>query len=99
MAAKETVPGATSVKGKSQTEDVWVGMETLPWRLTALTFQILLVTWCTNKFNIKQLYALPTQHLGVLYLSQNSDLCHLQYKLFGFYNRYEVFTARYGLGL
>jgi len=26
-------------------------------------------------------------------------LCHLQHKLIGFYNRDEVFTARYGLGL
>jgi hypothetical protein len=27
----------------------------------------------------------------------NSDLCHLHKKLIGFYNRDEVFTARYGL--
>jgi len=26
-------------------------------------------------------------------------LCHLQHKLIGFYNRDEVFTALYGLGL
>jgi hypothetical protein len=33
------------------------------------------------------------------YLRTNSDLCHLQHKLSGFYNRDEVFTERYGLGL
>jgi hypothetical protein len=38
-------------------------------------------------FNIQQLYALPTLYLFVLYLSEkNSDLCHLQLKLIGFYN-------------
>jgi hypothetical protein len=30
------------------------------------------------------------------YLRTNSDLCHLQHKLIGFY---KVFTARYGLGI
>jgi len=34
-----------------------------------------------------------------IYLRTNSDLCHLQHKLIGFYNRDEVFTTRYGLGL
>jgi len=34
-----------------------------------------------------------------IHLRTNSDLCHLQHKLIGFYNRDEVFTARYGLGL
>ena len=52
-----------------------------------------------HQFNILQLYALPTVYLCVLYLSENSDLCHLQHKLIGFYNRDKVFTARYGLGL
>ena len=43
-----------------------------------------------HKFNIQQLYALPTLYLCVLYLSEtNSDLCHLQHKLIGFYNRDE----------
>jgi len=40
-----------------------------------------------QQFSIQQLYALPTLHLCVLYLSENSDLCHLQHKLIGFYNR------------
>jgi hypothetical protein len=41
-----------------------------------------------QQFNIQQLYALPTLHLCVLcFLRTNSDLCHLQHKLIGFYNR------------
>jgi hypothetical protein len=39
-----------------------------------------------QQFNIQQLYILPTLYLCVLYLSENSDLCHLQHKLIGFYN-------------
>jgi len=42
-----------------------------------------------HKFNIQQLYALSTLYLCVLYLSENSDLCHLHHKLIGFYNRDE----------
>jgi len=42
-----------------------------------------------HQFNIQQLYALPTLYLCVLCLSENSDLCHLQHKLIGFYNRDE----------
>ena len=36
-----------------------------------LTFYSLLVMWCTNRFDIQQLYILPTLYLCVLYLSQN----------------------------
>ena len=44
-----------------------------------------------QKFNIQQLYVLPTPHLCVfcIYLRTNSDLHHLQHKLIGFYNRDE----------
>jgi len=38
-----------------------------------LTFQSLLLTWCTYRFNIRQLYALPTLYLCVLYLSENKQ--------------------------
>jgi len=38
-----------------------------------LTFYILLVVCCTNKFNIQQLYALPTLYLCVLYLSEKKQ--------------------------
>jgi len=48
-----------------------------------------------QQFNIQQLYALPTLYLCVLYLSEtNSDLCHLQHKLIGFYNRDEKCLQR-----
>ena len=42
-----------------------------------------------QQFNIQQLYALPTLYLFCIYLITNSDLCHLQHKLIGFYNRDE----------
>ena len=44
--------------------------------------------------NIQQLYVLPTLYLFVLYSSENSDLCHLQHKLIGFYNRDEKCLLR-----
>jgi len=47
-----------------------------------------------HQFNIQQLYVLPTLHLCVLYLRTNSDLCHLQHKLIGFYNRDEKCLQR-----
>jgi hypothetical protein len=41
-----------------------------------------------HQFNIQQLYALHTHCIYVfcIYLRTNSDLCHLQHKLIGFYN-------------
>jgi hypothetical protein len=47
-----------------------------------------------QQFIIQQLYALPALYLRVLYLSENSDLCHLQQKLTGFYNRDEKCLQR-----
>jgi hypothetical protein len=41
-----------------------------------------------HQFNIQQLYALPTlYYVFCIYLRTNSDLCHLQHKLIGFYNQ------------
>ena len=42
-----------------------------------------------QQFNIQQLCVLPTQCIYVfcIYLRTNSDLCHLQHELIGFYNR------------
>ena len=42
-----------------------------------------------RQINIQQLNVLPTQciHVFCIYLGTNSDLCHLQHKLIGFYNR------------
>jgi hypothetical protein len=56
--------------------------------VASLTFQSLLITWCTNNFKIQQLCALPTLYLCVFQLSENeSDLCRLNHKLTGFYSR------------
>ena len=46
-----------------------------------------------QQFSIQQLYVLPTLYLCV-YLRTNSDLCHLQHKLIGFYNRDEKCLLR-----
>ena len=48
-----------------------------------------------QQFNVQQLYILPTLYLCVcIYLRTNSDLCHLQHKLIGFYNRDEMCSLR-----
>ena len=49
-----------------------------------------------HQFNIQQLYALPPYCIYVfcIYLRTNSDLCHLQHKLIGFYNRDEKCLQR-----
>jgi hypothetical protein len=44
-----------------------------------------------QQFNVQQLYVLPTLYLCV---GVNSDLCHLQHKLIGFYNRDEKCLLR-----
>jgi len=51
-----------------------------------------------QQFNIQQLYALAhtvfTTYVFCIYLRTNSDLCHLQHKLIGFYNRDETCLQR-----
>ena len=48
-----------------------------------------------QQFNIQQLYALPhCIYVFCIYLRTNSDLCHLQHKLSGFYNRDEKCLQR-----
>ena len=48
-----------------------------------------------QQFKIQQLYALPTLYLCVcICLRTNSDLCHLQHKLIGFYSRDEKCLQR-----
>jgi len=42
----------------------------------------------------QQLYVLPTLYVFCIYLRTNSDLCHLQHKLIGFYNRDEKCLQR-----
>ena len=48
-----------------------------------------------QQFNIQQLYVLPTlYYVFCIYLRTNSDMCHLQHKLIGFYNRDEKCLLR-----
>ena len=48
-----------------------------------------------QQFNIQQLYALPILcYVFCIYLRTNSDLCHLQHRLIGFYNRDEKCLQR-----
>ena len=48
-----------------------------------------------QQFNIQQLYILPKCiYVFCIYLRTNSDLCHLQHKLIGFYNRDEKCLLR-----
>jgi len=48
-----------------------------------------------HQFIIQQLYALPTLYVVFcIYLRTNSDLCHLQHKLIGFYYRDEKCLQR-----
>jgi hypothetical protein len=48
-----------------------------------------------HQFNIQNLYILLELYLCVLYyLRTKSDLCHLQHKLIGFYNRDEKCLQR-----
>jgi len=56
-----------------------------------LTFQSLLFTCCTTRFNIPEVYFLPTLYLCVLYVSQNKQ----RLLPTTFCNRDDVFTARY----
>jgi len=43
-----------------------------------LTFWNLLVTWCTNRFNIQQLYALSyCSYVLFIYLKTNSEIVPL----------------------
>ena len=49
-----------------------------------------------QQFNIQQLYVLLSHctYVFCIYLRTNSDLCHLQHKLIGFYNRDEKCLLR-----
>jgi hypothetical protein len=48
------------------------------------------VTWCTNSLTFNSCTFCPyCIYVFCIYLRTNSDLCHLQLKLIGFYNRDE----------
>ena len=59
-------------------------------KVVSLTFYSLLVTWCTNSLIFNNCTFRPhCIYVFYIYLRTNSDLCHLQHKLVGFYNRDE----------
>ena len=61
----------------------------------AVTFYSVLVTWCTTSLTFNNCTLYP--HcicVFCIYLRTNSDLCHLQHKLIGFYNRDEKCLLR-----
>ena len=61
----------------------------------SLTFRSLLVTWCTNSLTFNSCTLCPhCIYVFCIYLRTNSDLCHLQHKLIGFYNRDEKCLQR-----
>ena len=60
-----------------------------------LTFYSLPVTWCTNSLTFNNCTFCPLCiYVFCIYLRTNSDLCHLQHKLIGFYNRDEKCLLR-----
>ena len=64
-------------------------------RTCPLTFQSLLVTWCTSSFTFNNCTFCPhCIYVFCIYLRTNSDLCHLRHKLIGFYNRDEKCLLR-----
>ena len=60
-----------------------------------LTFQSLLLTLCTNSLTFNNcMFCAHCIYVFCIYLRTNSDLCHLQHKLTGFYNRDEKCLLR-----
>ena len=58
-------------------------------------FQSLLVTWRTNRLTFSKYTLCPRCiYVFFIYLRTNSDLCHLQHKLIGFYKRDEKCLQR-----
>ena len=71
----------------------------VPTSRSPLTFQSLLVTWHTSSLTFNNCTICPhCIYAFCIYLRTNSDLCHLQHKLIGFYNRDEkgLCAVRYG---
>ena len=67
--------------GKIKNE-YWYSRKSCP----ILTFQSLLVTWCTNSLTFNNCTFCPhCIYVFCIYLRTNSDLCHLQHKLIGFW--------------
>jgi hypothetical protein len=63
--------------------------------LATLNFFKLLVTWCTTSLTFNNCTLCPhCVYVFCIYLRTNSDLCHLQHKVIGFYNRDEKCLLR-----
>ena len=63
--------------------------------VSTLTSETLLVTWCTTSLTFNNCTLCPhCIHVFCIYLRTNSDLCHLEHKLIGFYNRDEKCLQR-----
>jgi len=63
--------------------------------IVVLTFESLLVTSCTNSLTSNNCTLCPhCIYVFCIYMRTNSDLCHLQHKLIGFYNRDEKCLLR-----
>jgi len=76
--------------------DVWYvfGDDKNSWAY-ALTFKSLPVTWCTTSLTFNNCTVCPhCIYVFCIYLRTNSDFCHLQHKLIGFYNRDEKCLLR-----
>jgi len=64
-------------------------------RTGSLTVQSLLVTWCTTSLTFNNCMLCPhCIYVFCIYLGTNSNFCHLQHKLIGFYNRDEKCLLR-----
>ena len=60
-----------------------------------LTFSSLPVTWCTNSLTFNNCTLCPhCIYVLCIYVRAKSNLCHLQHKLIGFYNRDEKCLQR-----
>ena len=65
------------------------------YRTRMLTFYSLPVTWCTTSLTFNKCTLCPhCIYVFCIYLRTNSDLCHLQLKLIGFYSRDEKCLQR-----
>ena len=68
----------------------WQSTVSLPFAFCSLP-----VTWCTASLTLNNCTLCPhCIYVFCIYLRTNSDLCHLQHKLIGFYNRDEKCLQR-----
>ena len=86
-------------------QNIWVAMMMIimtktvihHWERCNLKINLLkpIVQWCTNSLTSNNCTICPhCIYVFCIYLRTNSDLCHLQHKLIGFYNRDEKCLLR-----